>query len=129
MRVERQQQIPLKEWILNNISYIYKSWKDILGCIQFIIILWEIWKHRNEISFGKRRCNPGSIIYQVNYCVNRWITNRNCHETCNESKSIHQNDLHTNENNEWQTGSDVQQDLVEVTISATWKKKQKITKG
>lgn len=54
LKVEMQQHIPLHKWVANNISYLNtKEWTYLKDNIEFIVILWEIWKHPNEISFRK----------------------------------------------------------------------------
>ncbi|XP_021757231.1 uncharacterized protein LOC110722264 [Chenopodium quinoa] len=60
---------PLQTWTHNLLRYLLMQ-SSYQGCV-FMAVLWAIWLHRNEVTFGRATSNPCRVIALLNESTSR----------------------------------------------------------
>uniref|UniRef100_A0A803MBE6 Uncharacterized protein n=1 Tax=Chenopodium quinoa TaxID=63459 RepID=A0A803MBE6_CHEQI len=71
--LEKNGEFSFKEWVTNFISY-YMQDTDTNShkLATFMVVIWAIWIHRNDIIFKDVSTNPLSVMRKVQFHVARW---------------------------------------------------------
>ncbi|XP_010674016.1 uncharacterized protein LOC104890294 [Beta vulgaris subsp. vulgaris] len=111
--------IPLADWICNFLRLFWKEDGINSGrATEFVVILWSIWIHRNDIAFKQINKDPSMIIHRKIALLKEWEESKNITATSrksgDESREAQQDVPISHDANQ-------QQDLCVVAVDGAWK--------
>ncbi|XP_048490517.1 uncharacterized protein LOC125492294 [Beta vulgaris subsp. vulgaris] len=120
IKVDSSQIIPLRDWVRNFLQLFWKV-DEVKSerVTDFVVTLWSIWIHRNNIVFRQLYEDPTIIIHRKDVLLREWTESKNLKETSRKSSVF---STGAQQERPISQISNYQQDICLMVVDGAWKR-------